>query len=102
YTMKLMLSAATAAALAFSVTTSHSEEGRPQSHVPINEIVTLQSFNASDNTYAGVVQILASACSNANYNISLMVSGVKDTEDAKLKVRKEFDKISSDVDKAAA
>jgi hypothetical protein len=67
-----------------------------------NESVNLYSFNPDDNTYNGQVTIQASPCPNVGYNVQLPAARVKDSEDAKDKVKEQVAKIAADIDKAAA
>lgn len=65
------------------------------------EIVTMQTFNASNNTYSGVIQIIATPCPDNSYNVSINFSGAKNSDDAKVKFKAQIDTIVSDIGDAA-
>lgn len=72
--------------------------GNPQ----YQETVTLLGFDIASDTYNGQVSISANPCPDVRYSVGLGVSGVKNADDARDKVKAQVAKIAEDIRQAAA
>ena len=65
------------------------------------ERVTMQTFDVNNNTYSGIIQIIATPCPDNPYNVIINFSDARNSDDAKAKFKAQIDKIVSDIGNAA-